>query len=112
MLAKFREELKGKSSELELRGSKLNSIHEQLEETRCLAKDAQAKRDHEKEAFQTGREGLLHDLEQARAEEIIEFEAHAKEKISAFKFMKYEQGYIDRALGKPPRYPLEVDVAE
>ena len=54
-------------------GSELNSIHEQLEEARRLAKDAQAKRDHEKEAFQTDRESLLRYLEQSRDEEIIEF---------------------------------------
>jgi len=30
-----------------------------------LAKDVQAKRNHEKEAFQTESEGLLRDLEQA-----------------------------------------------
>ena len=68
-----------------------------------MAKDVQAKWDHEKDAFQTEREGLLHDLEQARAEEIeakrkiLGFEAQAEEEISAFKFVKYEEGYIDRA---------------
>ena len=25
--------------------------------------------------------------------------------------MKYEQGYVDRAQGKPPRYPLEAEIA-
>jgi len=61
--AKFQEELKGKSSELEQRGSELNSVQDQLEEARRLSKDAQAKRDQEKEAFQTDREGLLPDLQ-------------------------------------------------
>ena len=78
-LAKLREELKGKSSKLEQRGSELNSVQEQIGEARRLAEDTQAKRDHEKEAFQMEREGLLRDVEQARAgkvetqRKIIEF---------------------------------------
>ena len=53
------------SLELEQKGSELNSVQEELKEARWLAKDAQAKRDHEKEVFQIEREGLLRDLEQA-----------------------------------------------
>jgi len=78
-----------------------------------LAKDTQANRDHEKEAFQAEKEDLLCYLEQVRAEankKIIELKDQVREEVSLFKHVKYEQGYIDWAQGKPLRYPLEGDI--
>ena len=83
-----------------------------------MAKGAQADRDHEKKAFQPEKEGLLHDLKQARANEveasrkIVELEDQGREDVSLFKPVKYEQSYRNRAQRKSLRYPLEDDVVE
>ena len=63
------------------------------------------------------KECLLRDLNQAHASEveankqITDLEALVQKEIHLFKRVKYEQGYADRAQGKPPRYPLEAYVA-
>ena len=109
--------IKGKSLELTQKDSELQSVRDEMANARHMVKDAQAERDHEKEAFQVEKEDLICDLEQARAGEveavrkIAELEARIQKEIHWFKRVKYMQGYKDWPQGKPPRYPLEVDVA-
>ena len=62
-LAKLQKEFKRKLLKLTQKDSELQSIRDKLAEARRMAKDAQAKCDHEKEAFQVEKEALLRDLE-------------------------------------------------
>jgi len=109
-------ELLKQSLEFVQKDSELQSTWEELDKARRLVERAEVERNREMVAFQIKKEGLLRDLNQAQAGEveadkkIVDLKAQVQKEIHLFKRVKYEQGYMDRAQGKPPRYPLEADV--
>ena len=82
-----------------------------------MAEVTKTEYDRERAAFQAKKEGLLRDLKQAQADKVetekkaSDFKAKVQKEIQVYKRLKYEQGYKDRAQGKVPRHPLEVNVS-
>ena len=101
---------------MEKRDSELQATSQRLEAANRLAKGIKTELDYERSVFQSEKDGLLCELEQALADkaevekQVDEDVVRLQKEVNVFKFIKYRDGYNDGAQDKPPRYPLRAGI--